>query len=433
MDTRIKSVHARHLIDCKGRGLLEVDIWTVSGAMGRASAPTGTSVGSGEAFVMRDNGPRFMGTSVYKAVDVVNHIIAPAIIGMDVCDQAAVDARLLELDGTPLKTRLGGNSIYSVSVACAMAAANATGVPIHHYWNQGSTAHLPLPICNMFNGGKYRDHKVEIQEFGVIPYGALDMQEAVEMELIMFAEVGKIIAEHQHGAPAGIANYFGHMPISDDPGDLFDIIAEAADRVGYTDKVCYSMDCAAGEFYNSERKTYTYMGKEMDGDELVGRIKEITDRHPFFFIEDILEDNDFDGFAKAAKLMPNIRMVGDDLTCTDVNRLKRALDMGSVEGMILKPNQIGTVSQCLETYRFAQEHNVMVIPSVRAGGTIDDPVKDLAVAISAPFCKCGAPRSGERMSFLNTLMRAADEYPQARFFPIYRMERARKDTKRNIL
>lgn len=433
MDTRIKYVHARHLVDCKGRGLLEVDVTTVSGAVGRASAPTGTSVGSGEAFVMRDgaNG-RFMGTSVYKAVDIVNHIIAPAIIGLDVCDQKKVDDTLLALDGTPQKKNLGGNSIYSVSVACALAAANAQHIPPHHYWKQHDFNYLPMPICNMFNGGQYRDVKVEIQEFGVIPYGATDMQEAVEMEIEMFAEVGKLIVERQNGQPAGIANYFGHMPISNDPGVLFDIIAEAADRRGYTNKVCYSMDCAASEFYNEKTKTYSYMGKDIDADELVGRIKEITDRHPFYFVEDILEENDFEGFAKAAKLMPNIRMVGDDLICTSVDRLKHALDLGSVDGMIFKPNQVGTVSQCFETYKYANEHNVIVIPSVRAGGTIDDPVKDMAIAVSAPFCKCGAPRSGERMSFLNTLMRAADEFPQARFQPIFHLERAIKTQNRTF-
>lgn len=424
MDTRIKRVHARHLIDCKCRGLLEVDITTVSGAVGRASAPTGTSVGSNEAFVMRDNTSRFMGASVYNAVDIVNHVIAPAIIGLDVCDQAKVDETLLQLDGTPLKTHLGGNSIYSVSAACAMAAANASGMPLHHYWKQCDPEFLPMPVCNMFNGGKYRDHKVEIQEFGVIPYGTADMQEAVEMEITLFAEVGKAISRHQNGAAPEIANYFGHMPVSDDPADLFDIIAEAADRLNYTNKICYSMDCAATEFYNSERKTYNYIGKERDRDEYLSKIEEITKNHLFYFIEDILDENDFEGFAYAAKIMPDIRMVGDDLTCTNVDRLERALELGAVEGMILKPNQVGTVSQCFNTYRYAIEHDVMVIPSVRAGGTIDDPVKDMAIAILAPFCKCGAPRSGERISFLNSLLRASDEFPHARFQPIFNLKRA---------
>ena len=419
-DSRIKYVHARHLIDCKTRGLLEVDITTVDGSVGRASAPTGTSVGAGEAFVMRDDPPgHFLGTSVYRAVDIVNHLIAPAIIGLDAADQKKVDKTLLDLDGTALKTRLGGNSIYSVSAACASAAAASQGMPLHHYWQQGKKNFLPLPICNMFNGGTYGDVKVEIQEFGVIPYGASDMQEAVEILVTIFAQVGKTVAKRQKGVAPGIANYFGHMPISNDPAVLFEIIAEAVDKLNYSEKVCYSIDCAAGEFYNKGRNTYSYMGKEIDRDELIGRIRDLTSLHPFCFVEDILQDDDFEGFAMAAKSMPDIKIIGDDLICTSVERLEKALEMGACEGFVFKPNQIGTISQCLETYNFAMQHDMMVIPSVRAGGTIDDPVKDMAVALSVPLVKCGAPRSGERISFLNTLLRAADEYPQARFQPVY--------------
>lgn len=425
-DTTIKSVHARHLIDCKCRGLLEVDVITRSGAVGRASAPTGTSVGAGEAFIMRDVPGRFLGTSVYKAVDIVESVIAPTIIGMDATDQVKIDQTLLELDGTPLKTKLGGNSIYSVSIACARAAANALGTPFHHYFNQGEVTHLPLPIINMFNGGTYGDVSIQIQEFGVIPYGAADMQEAVEIGVVMFAEVGKIIRERQHGKPPEIANYFGHKPISSDPAVLFDVIAEAAERCGYQDKIVFAVDFAAGEFYNPERNTYTYMGKERDRDELIGCVEQLTARHRFYSVEDMLEDDDFEGFALAAKRLKGIRIIGDDLICTNVARLKKGLEMNCCDGMVFKPNQIGTASQCMEAFQYAREHNVLVIPSVRAGGTIDDPVKDMAVGMNVPFCKCGAPRSGERVSFLNTLMRAADEYPNAKFYPIFDMERAIK-------
>ena len=427
-DDRIKSVHARHLVDCKCRGLLEVDIITESGAMGRAAAPTGTSVGAGEAFVMRDEPGRFLGTSVYKAVEIVREVIAPALIGLDVADQKKIDKTLLKLDGTPRKTKLGGNSIYSVSVACMLAAANAHHLPLHRYLNreQAGLKRLPLPIINMFNGGTYGDISVQIQEFGVIPYGAADMQEAVEMGIVMFAEVGKIIAERQHGRAAEIANYFGHKPISSDPEILYDIIAEAAARLDYTDKLAFAADFAAGEFYNKQRNTYTYNGREMDRDELIGQVQSLTSRHRFYSVEDVLEDDDFEGFALAAQRLPGVRIIGDDLICTSVERLDKALSMKCCDGMVFKPNQVGTVSQCLEAYDYAVRNKVMVIPSVRAGGTIDDPVKDMAIALNVPLCKCGAPRSGERISFLNTLLRAADEFPQATFHPIFDLERVIK-------
>jgi enolase len=420
MDTKIHRIHARHLIDCKCRGLLEVDIFTGNGALGRASAPTGTSVGSHEAMVIRDSPPgRFLGTSVFKALDIVNNIIAPAIIGLDAADQKKIDECLLELDGTPLKSRLGGNSIYSVSAACAMAAANALRIPIHHYWKKNPIEKLPLPICNMFNGGKYRDVQVEIQEFGIIPYGAKDMQEAVEIAITTFNEVGNIIRNRQKGFPPAIANYFGHMPISSDPSVLLEIIAEAVEVNGYTEKVCYSIDCAANEFYDTKKRTYNYMGKEVDSTGLIGKMQELTSKYNFLFVEDILSEDDFEGFAQAACALPNIRIVGDDLICTNTERLRRALQMRACDGIIFKPNQIGTITECMSAYELARYHDILVIPSVRAGGTIDDPVKDMAIALQVPLVKCGAPRSGERISFLNTLLRAADEFPESLFHPLF--------------
>lgn len=415
--TKIKAVHARHLIDCKARGLVEVDITTESGAIGRASAPTGTSTGLYESFVLRDDPPgRFLGTSVFKSVDIVNQVIAPAIIGKDAVNQQEIDNLLLELDGTPRKTRLGGNTIYSVSGAVASAAAAALGKPLHHYWAQEPITTIPLPVCNMFNGGKYHNCTVEFQEFGVVPYKAADVMEAVEICITIFAEVGRMITERQHGEAPGIANYFGHMPVSNDPAVLFGIIQEAAERRGYKDKICFALDCAAGELYNESQNTYTLMGKEIDTDEMIGYLQALTNRFPFLYVEDILAEHDFEGFAKAAKSLAHTRVIGDDFTSTSSERVEKAVAMGACEGLVFKPNQIGTISQSLETYRFAKEKNLLVIPSVRAGGTIDDPVKDMAIALGTPLVKTGAPRSGERISFLNTLLRAHDEFPEAKLY-----------------
>lgn len=415
-NTIIRDVHARHLVDCKTRGLIEVDVITEGGACGRASAPTGTSVGEGEAFVMRDGQDgRFCGTSVYKAVDIVNREIAPGLIGRDAAKQAEIDGLLLKMDGTSLKSHLGGNSIYSVSAACLSAAAAANRQSVHNYIAGKEIQVVPVPIVNMFNGGRYPDVTMEFQEFGIVPYKAEDMQEAVDIAVTVFQRIGRMIPEKNCGKAAAIANYFGHCPVSDNPLDLFEIIAEAVEICGYKDKVCYYTDCAASEFYNRERGTYTFRGKETDRDELLAFVQHMTNVLPFCGVEDILEEHDFEGFAMAKEMMPNVRIVGDDLLCTDVRNLERAAGMKACNGMVLKPNQVGTITEAFQAYEYARDLGMWVIPSVRAGGTVDDIVKELAVGIEAPLVKCGAPRSGERISFLNTLLRAADEYPKAKF------------------
>lgn len=419
--THIQSIHARHIIDCKTRGLVEVDVVTESGALGRASAPTGTSVGSMEAYVLRDppETARFAGTSAYAAVRMVNEVIAPALIGMDVMDQAAIDQRMLEMDGTFRKEKLGGNSIYGVSAACMRARAAVRGHSLAEELRGDTPIRtLPVPISNMFNGGRYGSIEMDFQEFGVVPYGAADMQEAVDIIVTTFQMVRKMLEEQ--GKPIGIANYFGHMPFSNDARDLFSMIAEAVDRCGYTDKVCYYADCAAGELYDPQRGTYRLMGKETDTDGMIGYLCDLTSRFPFYAIEDVVADHDFAGYAKAARAMPDVRIVGDDLICTNPVLLRRAIDEKACRGMIFKPNQAGTVTECLEAYRLARESGLTVIPSVRAGGAVDDPVKEMAVGLQADLVKCGAPRSGERVSFLAELMRAGDLYPDAKLRPLPR-------------
>lgn len=419
MNTKIQSIHARNLIDCKTRGLLEVDVITMEGVCGRASAPTGTSVGKGEAYVMRDGKEgRFCGTSVYKAVDIVNEIIAPALAGTDVTDQKKIDELLLGLDRTERKEKLGGNSIYSVSAACFAAAAAVCKESVHNYVAGEDIKTVPIPIVNMFNGGRYLDVEMEFQEFGIVPYGAENMQEAVDIAVTVFHKIGRLIPRKYHGKEPSIANYFGHCPVSDNPLDLFELIAEAADMCGYKDKICYYTDCAASGFYNGEHGTYAFMGKEIERDELLDFLVHMAGELPFCAMEDILEEHDFEGFAQAAERMPDVRIIGDDLLCSNVHCLKKAVKMNACGGVVLKPNQVGTISEAFRTYEYAKEQGMWVIPSVRAGGTVDDIVKEIAVGIQAPLVKCGAPRSGERISFLNTLLRAADEYPDAGFAQI---------------
>ena len=413
-DTRIHSIHARQILDCKLRGLLEVDVITNAGVVGRACAPTGTSVGGMEAFVLRD-GPgtaTLAGTSVNVAIDMVYKVIAPMLIGMDVLDQVAIDQKMLRMDGTFRKEKLGGNSMYAVSAACMRAGAAAMGKTVPEYLaGEREIAMLPVPISNMFNGGRYGSNEMDFQEFGVIPFGASDMQEAVNIIVMTFQKVGQLLTKR--GYPTGIANYFGHLPFSNNAIDLFEVIAEAVDICGFTSKVRYYADCAAGELYNADRDTYRLMGREVDVDTFIGFLMEMTSKFPFYAIEDVVDDHDFEGFAKATKAMPRVHIIGDDLICTNPVLLQKAIDMDACTGMVFKPNQVGTITEALTAFRTAEKNGMVVIPSVRAGGSIDDPVKEMAVGLQGHLAKCGAPRSGERISFLSELMRAGDLYPKA--------------------
>ncbi len=417
--SRIRSIHARQIIDCKTRGMIETDVITEDGHLGRECAPTGTSTGTLEALVLRDDPETavFNGTSVKKAVDMVNQIIAPKLIGMDVMDQESIDRRMIELDGTFTKSRLGGNSIYSISAAVMRAAAACGDCSVAGLMADGKEIRtIPVPITNMFNGGKYDNVKMELQEFGVIPFGASGIEEAVDILLTCFVKIGEKIKKR--GLPSGIANYFGHLPFSKDPIDLFSMIAETIDQMGCGDKVMYYTDCAAGEFYDASTGLYSFMGKQIEREELLEYYVKLTSMFPFYAIEDVVADDDFEGYRKAASMMPDIRIVGDDLICTKKSLLEKALEKGSCSAIIMKPNQVGTITECLETVRYAEENGVLVIPSIRAGGSVTDPAKEMAVGLGAPLIKTGAPRSGERISVLAELLRAGDLYPDAVLAPL---------------
>ena len=412
--SKIKSIHARQLIDCKTRGIVECVVTTEGGAVGMAASPTGTSVGSAEAAVLRD-GPQggLCGTSVHKAVEIVNSVIAPALNGIEVTNQDRIDQIMLQLDATARKEKLGGNSIFSVSAACLSAASGECGLEVHDYLSKGKISSLPLPIVNMFNGGRYPDADMKIQEFGVIPCGAANMEEAVDMLISIFHKTGELIGKK--GKPAQIANYFGWRPLSDDPEEHFELIAEAAESLGYSGKYAFYTDCAASEFYDDKTDTYDFMGQQLSAFEFMQYISGMTEKYPFWGVEDVLNEKDMGGFRLASELMNDLVIVGDDNICTNISYAREAASIGAVEGMVFKPNQVGTITEAMAAYRFAEEQGWYVIPSVRAGGMVEDIVKELAVGLQAPLVKCGAPRSGERISFLNTLLRAADEYPEAGF------------------
>lgn len=411
MSSKIKSIHARQIVDCKCRPMVEVDVVTEDGALGRGCAPTGSSVGKFESFVLRDNNPaEYNGLSVHHAVDNVNQIIAPALIGKDVHNQKEIDQIMIDLDGTSDKRKLGGNAIYSTSIAVLRAAAKAENLPLYNYLANGPIKTVPVPSFNIINGGHYENLTQPFNEFIIMPYGASTIYEAVEMGIRTFQELEKVITRYLGHKPS-VAPSYGYVSPSEDPEENLKLIAQAIDACGYTGKIGFAFDCASSEMYDKDSNTYLLKGKRVAAEELIDYAKSLTEHYPFVFIEDLLDEEDWDSYPKAHKAITRTILLGDDFIVTNIERLKRAYELQAIDGFILKPNQVGTISEALDTFRFAKEHQLFATPSGRSGGVVGDVVMDLAVGLGIPFIKNGAPRSGERIDKLNFLMRACDLNP----------------------
>lgn len=409
--SKITEVKARQLIDCKCRPMVEVDVITEKGSLGRGSAPTGSSVGMYESFVLRDNDPKeYNGMSVHKAVENVNKIIAPALIGREVSGQEEIDKIMIELDGTPDKHNLGGNAIYSASIAAFRAAAGDAGKTLYDYIAGEPVKDVPIPSFNVINGGKYPGLTQAFNEFIVMPYKADSIYEAVEIAVKVFQKLGPVIKNYTKKEP-GVGGSYGWIAPSEDPEVLLSLMQEAIDACGYTGKCAFALDCASSEMYDAETKTYYLNGKRLSSDELIGYVKGLTERWNFVFIEDMLDENDWEGYEKAHREITRTLIIADDFTATSKERIARACSTNSIDGFILKPNQVGTISEALDAYRFARERGLLAIPSGRSGGVIGDVVMDLAVGLDVSFIKNGCPRSGERIDKLNFLMRVADLNP----------------------
>lgn len=416
--SKIKTVHARQLVDCKCRPMVEVDVVTDDGFLGRGSAPTGISVGSFESWVLRDNDPKeYHGLSVHKAVSNVNEIIAPALVGVDVADQKKIDEIMIQEDGTPQKKKLGGNATYSVSVAAFRAAAAAARKPLYEYIAGGKIKTVPVPSFNVINGGRYENLTQPFNEFIIMPYGATTIYEAVEMGINTFQELEGVLTRYL-GHKAQVGPSYGYVAPSDDPDVVLQLISEAIEKCGYTGKIGFALDCASSEMYDRESNTYLLKGERVSADTLIDYTGKLTEKYPFVFIEDLLDEEDWDSFAKAHRKITRTNIIGDDFIVTNMTRLKKAYEMNALDGFILKPNQVGTVTEAMDTYHYAQEHNLLAITSGRAGGVVGDVVMDFAVGLQIGFIKNGAPRSGERIDKLNFLMRACDLTPGCRLADI---------------
>ncbi|MFC6377349.1 phosphopyruvate hydratase [Tatumella terrea] len=406
MTDKIVAIEALQIIDCKCRPAVEVVVRSESGAIGRGAAPTGTSVGMHEAFVLRDGDKStYNGLSVHRAVENIETIIAPALIGMNIFDQLAIDKKMIELDGTVNKSKLGGNAIYSVSIAVFRAAADAQRIPLYKYIAGGDIKTVPVPCFNVINGGNYERFSQTFNEFLIVPYVCESVDESIEMAVTVFQKLHQVLTKFM-GSPPQVASSYGYAAPSDDPEVVLNLMQEAIDQCGYTGRIAFALDCASSEFYDAETNTYLLKGERISSEQLIEYTRTLTERYDFVFIEDLLDENDWAGYQSAVRALPRTLILGDDLTVTKLEFLQRAFEEKAVAGFILKPNQVGTISEAMEAYHFAIEKNMIVVPSGRSGGLVDDVVMDFSVGLQVPLQKNGAPRSGERIEKLNFLMRA---------------------------
>lgn len=423
--SKIVTVHARQLLDCKARPMVEVVVTTEDGVVGRGAAPTGQSVGMHEAVVLRDGDPgAYSGLSVRQAVANVEETIGPALVGMDIREQRTLDQRMIELDGTPDKHRLGGNAIYSTSIACLRGAAELADQPLYRYLSRSPIRQVPVPCFNVINGGRDGDIVQPFNEFIVVPWGAKSIDQAVEMGVLFFAALGARLQRHL-GRPPEVGSSYGYRAPSADPAVVLELMQATIRECGYADAMALALDCASSEMYDANTCTYELLGRRVVNAELVTYARQLSEQFDLVFVEDLLDENDWDGWAEAPQQIPRSLLLGDDLIATNRERLERAVALRAVDGFILKPNQVGTISEALDTFAYAQDCGLLAIPSGRSGGVIDDVVMDLSVGLEVPFQKTGAPRAGERIEKLNFLMRVADTEPGSRLSDLTKLIRFR--------
>ena len=419
----IRDIRARQIVDSRGNPTIEVDVWLDSGAMGRAAVPSGASTGAHEAVELRDgNQGAWLGKGVLKAVDNVLREIAPLLRGTDARDQRALDAALIALDGTPNKGRLGANAILGTSLAAAKAAAAEAGVPLYR-WVGGVNAHvLPVPMLNVINGGAHAQNGLDLQEFMVIPAGAVSFADGLRIAAEVFHTLKQVLSER--GLATGVGDEGGFAPDLSSSDDAIEAILEAAERAGHRDKIALALDPASTELFADG--TYTFAGEstKRDSAAMIEMYRSMCDRYPVVSIEDGLAEDDWAGWKEITdRLGERVQLVGDDLFVTNVERLRRGIDGGTGNAILIKVNQIGTLTETLEAIALAGANGYASIMSHRSGETEDVTIADLAVATGVGQIKTGAPSRSDRVAKYNQLLRieeelgAAAEYPGWAAFP----------------
>ena len=402
---------AREILDSRGNPTIEVEMQLDSGAFGRAAVPSGASTGEYEAHELRDgDDKRYKGKGVLKAVSNVNDLIAPEIIGYDAIDQTLIDKMLLEIDGSKNKKNLGANALLGVSLACARAAANEIGIPLYRYIGGTNSCLLPVPMANVLNGGKHADNNVDLQEFMIMPLGARNIREAVRIIAEIFQTL-KVILKKE-GYNTGVGDEGGFAPNLKSNEDALKILVQAIAQAGYEpgEDVYIALDPASSEFYEKGKYLLKAENAQLNSREMVGYYENLVDNYPIISIEDGLAEDDWEGWNLMTKrLGKKIQIVGDDLFVTNVNRLKQGIFQNSANSILIKLNQIGTLTETLETIETAKKAGFTNVISHRSGETCDTFIADLAVAVNAGQIKTGSVCRSERIAKYNQLIRIEEE------------------------
>ena len=407
----IKKVHAREILDSRGNPTIEVDIYTDSG-FGRTSVPSGASTGTNEVLELRDKDERYGGKGVLDAVDNVNKAIKNEILGMDVRSQRQIDNLMIELDGTDNKSGLGANAILGVSMAMAKAAADSLNMPLYRYFGGSNAYTLPVPTMNVLNGGQHAGNDLSIQEFMIQPKGAETYTKALQMGTETYHALGKVL-EAKYGASATNVGYEGgYAPPLTMTADALDALVSAIDEAGYSEtEVTIGMDAAASEFFDGTH--YSIDGKMLTPGELVDYYIELVDTYPIILIEDPFHEESFEDFAALTAELWDTIIVGDDLFVTNVERLSQGIEMNAGNALLLKVNQIGTISEAFDAANMASRNGYNVVVSHRSAETEDDTIADISVAIGADLIKTGAPARSERTAKYNQLLRIEEDLGDA--------------------
>ena len=413
-DFKITGVKGREIIDCRGYPTVQADVWVNNAVLGRANVPCGRSKGTHEAFELRDGEERYAGFGVRKAIDNIDKVIAPEVVGKDVRDQRELDELMIEMDGTENKAKLGANAILGVSLAIARAAASSLRVSLYKCIKTNAYI-LPVPMMNLINGGKLTSNYLDFQEFILMPVGAETFSEALRISSEINIVLRDLLVEKYGKLAINVGDEGGCAPPMREIREAIDMLKKAVDTVGYEDKVVYAFDIASTGLYDRDTGKYTVEGKQLSREELIEFYKELVASYPIVSLEDPLYEDDFEGFAMLTKEL-GIQIVGDDLFTTNTKRLEKGIEMKAANSLLWKVNQIGTLSEALDAASLAFRNGYSVIVSERSGETEDDIIADLVVGLNAGQIKTGAPVRSERTAKYNRLLQIEEELgPAAKY------------------